>query len=324
MGTGIVSVSLWLDGARLLSWIWMAIALIAWVVIAAGIGRAWLSDHSSLGAGAGRPEGLAPIAGTAVAGSALLIHGAGTVAMAALALAGATAVALFSALLRAGPPPPTGSVFMPTVSLESLAVLAGLGARYERASWLLWAALALGAAGLAAYPLAAARFEVRELLRGAGAHWVAGGSLAITALAASEISLSASELPGTAGLAPLAREAALVVWVAAIAWFVPLVVAELAAPRIRYDLRRWSTVFPVGMYAACSFQVARAVHLPAVVDFARVWTWVAVAVWLVVAGGAIRALAAARGGGQEPRQHEARRRRGKTAPLAGGPRSRLR
>jgi tellurite resistance protein TehA-like permease len=47
-------------------------------------------------------------------------------------------------------------------------------------------------------------------------------------------------------------------------------------------VRRWSTVFPVGMYAACSFLVGAAAHAPGITDFARVWIWVAVAVWLVV------------------------------------------
>jgi hypothetical protein len=47
-------------------------------------------------------------------------------------------------------------------------------------------------------------------------------------------------------------------------------------------VRRWSTVFPVGMYAACSFIVGAAAHAPGITDFARVWVWAGVAVWLPV------------------------------------------
>jgi len=36
------------------------------------------------------------------------------------------------------------------------------------------------------------------------------------------------------------------------------------------------------MYAACSFQVGAVTHTEAMTDFARVWAWIAVAVWLVV------------------------------------------
>jgi Voltage-dependent anion channel len=53
-------------------------------------------------------------------------------------------------------------------------------------------------------------------------------------------------------------------------------------PRPSYDVRRWSTVFPFGMYAACSFVVGTAAPVEGISDFARVWVWVVVAVWAVV------------------------------------------
>jgi tellurite resistance protein TehA-like permease len=75
--------------------------------------------------------------------------------------------------------------------------------------------------------------------------------------------------------------AALVVWVLAIAWLPLLAVGELRRPRRGYDLRRWATVFPVGMYAVCSFLVAGADDIGAIGTFARIWVWVSVAVWAV-------------------------------------------
>jgi hypothetical protein len=36
------------------------------------------------------------------------------------------------------------------------------------------------------------------------------------------------------------------------------------------------------MYAACSFVVGIAAHAGAITSFARVWVWVALAVWVVV------------------------------------------
>ena len=65
-------------------------------------------------------------------------------------------------------------------------------------------------------------------------------------------------------------------------WLPALLAAELLRPRLRYDVRRWSTVFPVGMYAACSFVVGDVAHAAAISDFARVWVWVGVAVWVVM------------------------------------------
>jgi tellurite resistance protein TehA-like permease len=52
--------------------------------------------------------------------------------------------------------------------------------------------------------------------------------------------------------------------------------------RLSYNVRRWSTVFPVGMYAACSFVVGAVTGTRAITDFADVWVWVGVAVWSVV------------------------------------------
>jgi tellurite resistance protein TehA-like permease len=58
--------------------------------------------------------------------------------------------------------------------------------------------------------------------------------------------------------------------------------------RSSYDPRRWGTVFPLGMYAAMSYAVGRAEGRPAIVTFARDWTWVALAVWALVAAASLR------------------------------------
>jgi tellurite resistance protein TehA-like permease len=62
-------------------------------------------------------------------------------------------------------------------------------------------------------------------------------------------------------------------------------------PRLGFEIRRWSTVFPMGMYAAMSFALGRALHSGALVDFAEVWVWPALALWAVVALGSLRRLA---------------------------------
>ncbi len=66
------------------------------------------------------------------------------------------------------------------------------------------------------------------------------------------------------------------------AWLPVLLFAEVMYPRLHYDLLRWSTVFPVGMYAACSFVAGSVWPSSAAADFASCWVWVAVAVWTIV------------------------------------------
>ena len=53
-------------------------------------------------------------------------------------------------------------------------------------------------------------------------------------------------------------------------------------------MRRWATVFPLGMYAACSFTVGRVTGLTGITSFGQVWTWVAFAATLVVLAGLFR------------------------------------
>jgi tellurite resistance protein TehA-like permease len=87
-----------------------------------------------------------------------------------------------------------------------------------------------------------------------------------------------------------------VLWGFSIFWLPVLLVAEVIRPRLRYDVRRWATVFPVGMYAACSFLAGSAAHVSAITEFARIWVWVGVPVWLIVfAAMLVRGLEPARG-----------------------------
>jgi len=73
-----------------------------------------------------------------------------------------------------------------------------------------------------------------------------------------------------------------VLWALTIVWLPALLIGEAVWPRPRYDLRRWSTVFPLGMYAACSFAAGSVAHAPPITQFARVWIWAALAVWVIV------------------------------------------
>src|SRR5205807_344022 len=116
--------------------------------------------------------------------------------------------------------------------------------------------------------------------------------------------------------APWIGDAAVIVWIAAMLWLPMLVLGELRRPRLGYDLRRWSMVFPLGMYAVCSFTLASVRSWPAVEDFARAWTWVALAGWLVVAAGGV----SSRSGRSGRARSRARRGVAATSPRVRGPR----
>jgi tellurite resistance protein TehA-like permease len=292
MGTGIVSVALSLDGRDVLSRVLLGLAAAAWVGLAALFAVRLRDDRAGVRRDARIPASLTAVAGTAVVGTGFLSLDWKGVAIALLAVAAVLWTALLPPVLRHWRTPTSGVSLMVTVSTESLAVLmAGLAAG-ERSRWLLIAALVPLGVGLALYVHAIARLDLRELATGAGDHWITGGALAISTLAAARIALSAAAVHDSLQ-SPL-KDVSIVLWALTLCWLPPLLVAEARFPRLGYDLRRWSTVFPVGMYAACSFAVSSAIGSDPIRTFASTWLWVAFAVWVVVSVASVRAIGRAR------------------------------
>ena len=282
MGTGIVSIALSLDGHETLSRIVLLIAAVMWVTLAV-LGPARIArDRVRFLADVRTPAALTSVAGTAVLGTRLTLLGWEWAGIALLVIALASWAALLAPVLAGWRTPTIGASFVLTVSTESLAVLAATLAAREHADWLLASALAPVALGLVFYVFVICRFDLRQLAVGRGDHWITGGALAISTLAAGKITTSAKALAilGDGGGAP--KDLAVGLWVLTMLWLPVLLLAEALRPRLRYDVRRWSTVFPVGMYAACSFAVGKGDHATAITRFARIWVWVALAVWAVV------------------------------------------
>jgi tellurite resistance protein TehA-like permease len=115
-----------------------------------------------------------------------------------------------------------------------------------------------------------------------------GGALAIATLACSDTARAAGHVESLWAAAGALDGAALGIWLAAALWLPPPVIAELAAPRTSYSMLRWSTVFPLGMYAVCSFAVESIDDIPGIEGFARVWIWIAFAAWLASFAGLLR------------------------------------
>ncbi len=279
MGTGIVSVGLWLDHSNLLSAITLALAAAVWVALAVVLLTRVVRRPDRVRLDAGSPAALTGVAASAVLGARLELAGWHWAGIGLLVVALLAWLGLLAPVLRSWETPTVGASLMLTVSTESIGALAATIAVREHSSWLLYFALAPFVIGLAFYVFVMARFDRAHLHTGRGDHWITGGALAISTLAAAQIALGARELHEPSGLF---ESVAVVMWVLTIAWLPVLLATEVIRPRLSYDLRRWSTVFPVGMYAACSFVVGTVGHARAITDFARVWIWVAVAVWFVV------------------------------------------
>jgi tellurite resistance protein TehA-like permease len=288
MGTGIVSISLSLDGRETLSRLLLAVDAVAWVALGLLLASRVLGERDRVRQEARSPAALTGVAGTAVLGTRLTLLGWSWAGVALLLIAVVFWLVLLEPVLSHWSTPTVGVSLVLTVSTESLAVLSAALAGSEDLGWLLGMAIAPFLLGLVFYLFVIARFDFRQLLVGPGDHWITGGALAISTLAAGRITLAIDGTGALSGARGLFEGAALALWGVTIAWLPVLLVAEVLRPRLSYNVRRWSTVFPVGMYAACSFVVGAAAEVSAITSFARVWVWVGVAVWLIVFSAMLR------------------------------------
>jgi len=258
MGTGIVSLDLYDAGLAGPSTVLLAIA--------AAIDVALLVGGGLLGEIAGVPA-------VAVVGSGLAARGDRVWPFLA-----AAALLLAWQLPRVRLPERVGGTdLLPVVAAQSVVILAADAQR--RAGRLEVPAIVVLCAAALGYAVLIVRIERRHVAHGPGDHWVAGGAAAITALAAATL---AREGDGEA-----LEVASVAAWIAAMLWLPFLLAGELRHPRLGALGRRWATVFPLGMYAAMSFAVARVADLPALHAFALAWTAVATVVWAVVVAAAV-------------------------------------
>jgi tellurite resistance protein TehA-like permease len=219
---------------------------------------------------------------TSVLGTRLMLLGWVWAWIAALVIAFVLWAILLRPVLAGWKSPTAGVTLLLAVTPASLAVLAATVAAAEHARWLLIAALVLFVLGLGLYVFIISRFDLHQLAVGRGDHWITGGALGICTLAAAKIATGAKAL-GIVGVGGGALEdIAIGLWVLTMLWLPVLLFTEVRWPRLSVGPARWSTVFPLGMYAVCSFAVGVVAHAGAIASFARVWVWIGLAAWAIV------------------------------------------
>jgi hypothetical protein len=290
MGTGIISIAFYNERhIPAISRSLMLLTALAWLLLVVVFIDRFMSDRARFHQERHVPAALTGVAGTAVLGTRLTLQGWTFVGLVFLVLALASWLAFLFPVLRHWHRPTAGVSLLLTVSTESLAVLAATLAVPLRQHWLAVAALVPCVLGLAFYVFVMVSFDYREILFGHGDHWVTGGALAISTLAASKISLAWEDMHMSAQFLGPLKACSIALWVLTMLWLPVLVVAEVAKPRLEFDVRRFSTVFPLGMYAACSFFVeSAALKSSAILDFVHVWVWVGLAAWAVASAAMLR------------------------------------
>ncbi|MGW1746092.1 tellurite resistance/C4-dicarboxylate transporter family protein [Streptomyces sp. NPDC002092] len=295
MATGSVSLGLHLTGYEVLSRVVLGLSCVAWAVLAAGFGVRLVREPERWRAEAGTPGALTAVAATTVLGTRFSALGRQTLAEALLALAAVLWPLLLVQVARHWQRRMPGAVFLCSVATQGLAVLGATLAEVEATAWLAHAALVLFWFGLVLYGCVLALFDLRQVTEGLGDQWVAGGALAISALAGSRLLAadSARLYLWDGDDRGVLRAVTVALLVLDLAWYAVLLVAEAVRPRRGYDVRRWATVFPLGMTATAVLSIAAVLDAPRLKRPGEVLLWIAVAAWLAVAAGAV---AAARAG----------------------------
>jgi len=312
MATGIISVAAYLLGMASLAWALFyvngAVFILLWLLTLARL--IWhlsrlLADLPDPARG---PGFLAIVAGTAILGDQFAIvarDGAVAVALCLLAVAlwAAILYAFFIAAMvsetKAGlEAAVTGAWLMPVVATQAVSILAAAVSPWLGAwgYWPLFFALASYLAGCMLYLLIVVLVLQRVLFFGFTAagltptYWIGMGAAAISTMAGSTLVLHADEWALLRGVEPFLVGFTLLFWSTA-SWWVPLLLLLGAwrhlyeRYRLAYDTQFWGLVFPLGMYAACTFDVVRVTGLSFLLPVSHLALYAALLAWALAFAG---------------------------------------
>lgn len=318
MATGIVSTAAQLLGQVALARGLFAVNLIAypllWVLLLARIARcpgrvrADLLDHS-------RGHGyFTLVAATCVLGSQFILLAGRTGIATALGGFGlllwiALTYTIFTGITVKQEKPTladgiSGAWLLAVVSTQSIALLAAqlapelggfkLATNFFALSMWLWGGmLYIWMISLIFYRYAFFPFSPGDL---SPPYWINMGAMAISSLTGATLIENTPHAPFLLSTLPFLKGFTIFYWATGTWWLPMLVILAIWRHVYRrfplaYDPLYWGAVFPLGMYTACTLEMARAMQLPFLEPFASRFFWVALTAWLAAFVGLLRASA---------------------------------
>ncbi|HEU0228950.1 MAG TPA: tellurite resistance/C4-dicarboxylate transporter family protein [Burkholderiaceae bacterium] len=136
------------------------------------------------------------------------------------------------------------------------------------------------------------RFSPHDL---APPYWINMGAMAISTLAGSLLILNAGDAPYLKSLLPFLKGFTIFYWATGVWWIPMLIVLELWCYvfkkfPVRYDPLYWGAVFPLGMYAAGTYTMDKAMHFGFLEPLPTAFFYIALVAWAATFVGLARQL----------------------------------
>lgn len=309
MSTGIVSIAAYLLGHRTIAFTLFHLNIVQYVALAVlYCARAWMVPRrflSTMVAHRTGPAYFTIVAGSAIMAAQMLVLEKNTTAGMVLWIVAVLfwivlTYTFFMAVIVEREKPTIdkgidGGWLLAVVATQALAVTGALLAERLDRSWLLeldLLALAFWMWGIMLYIWLMSLIFYRYLFFHvsprdlAPPYWIDMGAMAISTLAGTQLVLNAADVPFLDAMLPFLKGMTVFCWATG-TWWIPMLLL-LAIWRygyerfpLGYDPLDWSAVFPFGMYAACTWQMDRALDLGMLAGLARIFLWVALVAWVV-------------------------------------------
>ena len=198
----------------------------------------------------------------------------------------------------------TGGWLLAVVATQSIAVLSALLAQHFEqprrlhinfvalSMWLWGGMMYIWMISLIFYRYTFFKFSPSDL---SPPYWINMGAMAISTLAGSLLVENTVDAWFLQSLLPFLKGFTIFFWATG-TWWIPMLFI-LALWRhvykkfpLTYDPLYWGAVFPLGMYTACTFEMARAMNLDFLLAIPRVFIYVALAAWLATFYGMVHRL----------------------------------